>query len=279
MRVCRGGGGCVTVRNVILLLLVFVFAGCDERQELAPYSYMLTVVIDTPEGPRSGYSVIDVRETLSPRPGWCTNTMFCGDKDGSLGGDFAGEAVAVDLPNGETAFLPLETKDNDSLGNNRAWAAFAVRSAVAVAEPPFSQLLPVSVQNGTGNVPMNSVIASLPELPVKPRYFVRFRDLNDPQTAEKVTAKDFSRVFGSGVSLKSVTVSQVTVPMEVRLHRSKTEAGVLEAKSIRPDPWPGRRPIIERLPWAVDENSQGNDDGKSFFSRYLSISSFRKSHV
>ena len=79
-------------------------AGCSLIDRTPDYRYRLTVEVDTPQGLRTGSSVIEVQTSVAgeysiPSPGAVSHRV-------------RGEAVAVDLPGGQTLFALLRS-DND----------------------------------------------------------------------------------------------------------------------------------------------------------------------
>ncbi|WP_144243874.1 hypothetical protein [Sphingopyxis sp. MWB1] len=88
----------------------------SSRVYFDPIRYRLTAEVETPAGVRTGSSVI---ETIWDR--------------GLSGATVRGEAVAVDLPNGQTLFVLLRTADNPD------WAA-----GVPGIDPPDDLRRPVN---------------------------------------------------------------------------------------------------------------------------------------
>ena len=91
-------------RNLLTLAtgaFLVLLCGCEpgdfgsSRVYFEPIRYRLTAEVQTPEGVRTGSSVI---ETTWDR--------------GLSGATVKGEAVAVDLPNGQTLFVLLRTASN-----------------------------------------------------------------------------------------------------------------------------------------------------------------------
>ncbi len=83
-------------------------AACS--RQLATYRYRMTVEIDTPQGVRTGSSVIEV-----------ATSQGSGVPNRNLGYRVRGEAVAVDLPARQTVFALLRI-DQDGWGGAEAFA-------------------------------------------------------------------------------------------------------------------------------------------------------------
>jgi hypothetical protein len=182
------------------------------------YRFKMTVEIETPEGLKTGYSVYQV--------GASNNAFRLLPEEHDRSWSVKGEAVAVDLPGGQTLFallktgadhgdlagLSMETLDplykNDVVESaQRIAAGKALRGAVVV--PPTR---PRShYDNGT------EVWEDVPNYPV----LVRFKDARDPKSVELVDPGDLAKSFGAGVKLKriivAVTDEDVTTGIEGRL--------------------------------------------------------------
>ncbi len=161
-----------------------------------PYYAKLKVEVDTPEGVRSGFSVIEVKWAKS-------NQSF----------HVRGEAVAVDLPGGQTLFALLRSSasvdwaayvhENVNLeGDVAADDDFYRRIAADRAVWPVKRRQKVRVD----------VIDNYP-------IFVRFRDLRDPKSVEQVNPDDLAATFGKGFALKSLTVQMTDEPVTVGIEK------------------------------------------------------------
>jgi hypothetical protein len=173
----------LTRRTALGALLAPLFlAGCGFGGGES-YRYRMTVVVDTPEGPRSGSSVIEVR----------------GHSTGPLAANAfvkraKGEAVFVDLPGGRTLFALLSSK------------ADGYDAATAYAERAYADVVPGSNWRRQFNLLKQQ--ASPAELPTDgyPR-FVTFANPHDARTVEVVDPTDLASVFGPGTSLRSITIA------------------------------------------------------------------------
>lgn len=198
-----------TFRRCTLLVLATgaaasLLCGCEpgdfgsNRVYFEPIRYRLTAEVETPEGLRTGSSVI---ETTWDR--------------GLSGAAVKGEAVAVDLPNGQTLFILLRT------ASNADWAA-----GVPGIDPPDDPKRPMNADEHEaeagrqvawiranrnvhylwgGNVPANRA-QYLP-------YMVRFDNLSDPSSIERVMPQNLPASFGQGYSLKSLSVQITKEPI------------------------------------------------------------------
>jgi hypothetical protein len=182
---------------------MLALSGCGENQpggrEVEELRYRLTVAVDTPEGMRSGSSVIEVRAVKNPD--WLT------PEGRGYRYSFKGEAVAVDLPDGRTLFALLKTQSGASDASEYPWFAFDDR--LADTRDPLAQMQRMRGWKGqtaemTKKKEMGAAdrAKSAPELPM----LVTFGDLKDPASVKRVDPDDLSASFGAGVKLKAITV-------------------------------------------------------------------------
>ena len=146
------------------------------------YRYKLSVEVETPEGIRSGFAVRQVN--------WAAGKKLTQEADTSSM-SHTGEAVMVDLPNGQTLFALMspDGQETPMLAFGSARQTPAVEGLVKVLSPPER---PEVTYGGSGY----------------PRL-VRFRDINDPKTVEKVDQADLASSFGAGYRLKRITAQVV----------------------------------------------------------------------
>lgn len=184
-------------------------AGCGVLTNPTPdYRYRLTVEVDTPEGLKTGSSVIEVRTWNSP---------------GEVRHKLTGEAVAVDLGPRGLLFALLRSEQNPD------WAKtimFLLSPDVPYVKGEDQFLkrfsLMLNMRGRTLEVPR-----LLPRIyPPDPQpsgfpMLVRFRNINDPMSIEQVDPDDLAKTFGDDIKIKCITVSltdeSVTLGIEKRL--------------------------------------------------------------
>ena len=166
--------------------------------------YRLTVEVDTPEGLKTGSSVIEVRGQR--------NHDWVNPEGRGTRSSFKGEAVAVDLPGGKTLFaLLVGVEGGGSDAMNYPWLAFQDRLKQSedylddlrlmrrwrgeIAPMPLTR----SLQKRGVGLGIQNPVACNPKL-------VTFSDLADPKTVIEVTPQTIGAVFGSGVNLKRITI-------------------------------------------------------------------------
>ncbi len=199
------------------------------------YSYRLTATVETPEGERQGHSVIAV---------WWRGANKIFGSQASAGFTVRGEAVAVDLPNGQTMFVVLGTPDFQD------WAAYQHDNvSVSVAEgEDMSHVWPrIAADRHVYPVARRTLIGTPLEMNNYP-MFVRFRNIADPRTVEEVNPDDLAASFGPGYRLKSLTVQMtdepVTTGIEKRLPWLISQGVLIEHPPKMPI---SERPTVERL--------------------------------
>ena len=167
-------------------------------EQLPTYRYRLTVEVPTPEGTRSGSSVIEVR---TRRYGKEALPQMRGDRK-----EVEGEAVAVDLGKRGTLFALLRTRYSE------VWPAEALYSVLpadsfgdaerlnAVLALKGRHELPKVLRDGTRVVENHPVL-------------VRFGDTNRPESAMVLAETDLAKTFGAGVFLSRITVERTDAPV------------------------------------------------------------------
>lgn len=171
------------------LCLAFLIAGCGFFKPAVPdYRYRLTVEVDTPQGVRTGSSVIRVASNVASKfassPGKVTNQI-------------KGEAVAVDLPGGRV-LIALLSRPN-SVAGARYYAFDALLGRQWDGPQDYvSRLQSLVQQQHAGVLPR----IAYPEL-------LTFRDIQNPASAKAIDPEDLERDFGQGVRLRRITV-QIT---------------------------------------------------------------------
>ena len=185
---------------------ILALLGCAEP--LPTYRYKITVEVDAPEGVRTGAAVREVRS-------FDQGKGFPGPEAGGVRKEISGEAVAVDLPNGETLFALL--KGNDGSVDHAKYVAQVALYEDARALPEAKGKL----DGGPfGKVERRFVLRLLREhhlsaelSPDNYPLLVRFRDINDPTSVERVGPDDLATSFGDGYALRRIEVETTAEPV------------------------------------------------------------------
>lgn len=164
------------------------------------YRFKITLSVETPEGLKSGSSVMEVRTRRYPA--WTTLGQSTGDSH------LTGQAVFVDLgptrdgkPQNLVALLTLGARGENPNLHFLPGEAFEPLWKQRQASPGFrgaSSELP-KLPPGTKAELRGKLIPTL----------VTFEDMNDPKTARVVQPDGFTKVFGAGVTLQSATIEIV----------------------------------------------------------------------
>lgn len=154
----------------------FLMAGCGWFAERWEWNQKLTVEVSTPDGVRSGSAISHVS--------WREANAL-----GNYPASYSGEAAVVGI--GEDRYLfALIGEDTKQI------AAYTLHAELGEQRSDYNKLLPrVMAFRGTREVPRD-------------RYplLVTFTDINDPTTVRRVDPANLAATFGSGVSLKRITL-------------------------------------------------------------------------
>jgi hypothetical protein len=159
----------------------------------ATLRYRLTIAVATPEGLRSGSGVIQVR--------YAKNPQFLGASAEWLPTVW-GDAAAVDLGQRGTLFAILkEGTDSRSSPEYILLRAFGFPHGA----------MPTPVEQGIARIAaLKGEVNLLPdELPM----LVRFRDLADPMTVERVDPRNVAASFGEGVGFAGAQIEITDDPV------------------------------------------------------------------
>jgi hypothetical protein len=188
--------------GVLLAIIFFTFVSSCSSDRM---NYRMTVVVETPEGIKTGSAVRELR--------WGSEPAIL-PSSGGRGCSQYGEAVIVDLGKRGVLFATMNTPGGDSyyacwivnFFENHPDAAFGVKLILPYKKYP---------------------------------KFVYFRDLKDQNSVEYAVLR-LEEFFGQGVRLKEVTVEKTTDPVTKGIVSSvlpwltKDRAGGCEAMYLVP---------------------------------------------
>ncbi len=202
-----------------LALVVAIFLYWQLRYPTHTYRFKLMVEVETPEGIKHGSSVYEVKARNVPN-------IF--PQGASREWAVQGEAVAVDLPNGQTLFALMRTGalhgDMAGLsmsalhpsfnedGGDIVGAAKALSLRLADEEPTLVSPTRTYSRYESGELVENTV-NNYPTL-------ITFKDLNDPASIVEVNPENPVAHIGEGYSINRITV-QIT-------DQDVTNTGILE---------------------------------------------------
>lgn len=238
-------------RRMALALLAGASAiglvGCGASgKNLPTYRYRLTVEVETPEGLKSGLSVIEVSTATAGR--------YTLPTPGSVSHIIRGEAVFVDLGSRGSLFALLRSDDNPD------WAGTVMfRLAPRVPhmldengkldgdryfEARFAAMLqrsePIALPKTFPDA------GHLKDQPARP-MLVRFRDITDPKTIEKVDPDDLAKSFGPGIQLKRITVQLTADPMTAGIENKLGWLSRFESMNLHASDFPEDIPVGDFL--------------------------------
>ena len=193
------------IRQVLGLgIFCLTLSACGGADDGAPdYRYRLTVEVDTPEGLKTGSSVIEVEQRLV-RPG-------SNPAGAAVERRVRGEAVVVELPDGHTLFALLRSD------NNVEWASNVMQTlAPRIKGENFEQQLDnMLALEGEKVLPrMFPPTGHLGERSAYP-VLVTFGNIDDPTSVDLIDPENLAATFGEGVSLRRITVQITKEPVTV----------------------------------------------------------------
>ena len=174
--------GLATVAIIAVGVVVYITQFKDSTKTYS-WRYKMTVVVDTPEGEKSGSAVREIVAQVRPYPRDTQRPWRSLVK-------VKGEAVVVDLGERGMLFALISDKADDEF-----YQAFPPPAGVSPTTPEG-----IKYYSGL-EIGLKSVIYPGPEL--KPEM-ITFGNIDDPTTVGKILIQDFQEVFGRGVRLKEI---------------------------------------------------------------------------
>ena len=183
-----------------MIVSMLTLSGCDNLfARHFHWFQILTVIVDTPAGSRSGSEVIEVKAEYYKKGTYIGNAASA---------DISGEAGVIELMPGKYLFVLLKGFDQST-----ATRTFIPKS------PPGEKQEVADAKRFAVLETFETAIATAELSPNLYPVFVTFRDIADPDSLVIVNPQDLAKYFGPGVRLRSVklTVSpKEAVPNEVR---------------------------------------------------------------
>ena len=167
---------------VVICILSAVLAGCQSHYE---WHQKLTVVVDTPDGPVSGSSVIEVRARFGQLPMSDVEVWY----------SVIGEATVVEVVPGRYLFALLN-------GSEEQYYRAVREQFQGVHRGEWLKRIPA----------MKGVVRLL-----KNNYplLVTFDDFNDPKSVRKVSPRNLPVIFGPGIRIEEITLEITDVSVAV----------------------------------------------------------------
>lgn len=204
----------VLMRLVFMVLcgsVVAMLAGCGLIYPSDRLRQRITVEVETPQGVRTGSSVVETEVQEGKSWGDASGIQFT----------LKGEAVAVSLPGGRTLFAVLHGS-GDTFRDDPASYQVRLLSDALRAGAQASVRVPVqglNLMQARAAAKRAKVNLTLPRN-LYPTL-VTFADPTDPRSVEQVVPTDLAATFGPGVRLKRITLAvtndAVTTGISARL--------------------------------------------------------------
>lgn len=211
------------IRWMIALVAALAVAACGTKQD--SFRYRLTVEVETPEGLRTGSSVIEVDVSQTGEKAWATSEAR------GLRFKVRGEAVAVDLPTGQVLFALLSREDSP----DRA------------AGLPYAALDPPDFEGEFDYIKKTRALEHIDRVGVVPReaypMMATFSNLTDPSSVERVNPDDLAASFGEGVALKRITVQMTDDPVTTSITRRLPWLGRTYEMGLETEDFPEGFPV------------------------------------
>ena len=184
----------------LVIGFALALAGCSDATP--DYRYRLTVEVETPDGLRSGSSVIEVETGVAGE--------YSIPSPGAVSHKARGEAAAVELPDGQVLFALLRSE------NDIDWASrvmFALTPKMG-GEDPFQARFDAMLRDQKRHV-LPRTWPPVGHLERRSAYpmLVTFGDLDEPTSVALVDPDDLAASFGEGYALKRITVQMTDDPV------------------------------------------------------------------
>lgn len=183
-------------RLAVLVCVALALAGCGRS---ASYRYKLTLSLDTPEGEKSAFNVVEVHyfDVSMPMRGIMHESK--------------GQAVYVDLGSGRRPLIALLTVPTAGLPGMGPRRWFFKEPIGIIADhcddlKRLQDIIDVVEKMDECEAPISIEIADLPDL-------VTFADVNDPKSVMLADPRNLSAAFGPGITWRSITLQATSNPI------------------------------------------------------------------
>jgi hypothetical protein len=197
----------------------------DGSKRYPDYRYRLMVEVDTPEGLKSGSSVIEVSTRVSGE--------YSIPDPGKINWKIRGEAVTVDLGARGFMFALLRSELSEDWANNLLMsvtkpATFDEIENARQKNPIGRPDVDIAMQRileltGKHDIPRQAIYAQpKPKNEDTPTYYpimVMFKDIQDPKSVTKIDPDNLAANFGKGVKLKRITIERTSDPVSTGIEK------------------------------------------------------------
>lgn len=218
-------------RQILVMAIVLVatlVTGCGQTgadgvtrnasggRDWPPYRYRLSVEVNTPQGLRTGSSVIEVRvhkagQYTIPSPGSIISTL-------------RGEAVAVDLPHGRTLYALLRSEEDADWAKDILQSVIkqqTINDRLQSPDPFATDMERILALRGTQELPRVRSASGRPTGATESSYplLVAFTNDSDPRTIKRVDPEIIQDNFGTGITLRRIIIERTNDPVTVGIER------------------------------------------------------------
>lgn len=162
------------------------------------YTYRITIEVETPEGIKTGSSVIQVFTKQHTEIGQNYSRLDCRYNSKALG-----EAVVVDLGERGILFAPLMDSPYGVRIFPFTFTGQGCKGYAKTGIPEYAKVKDFKATVPKGHYPT----------------FVHFKDINDIATMKKVGMNELANFFGEGVKIKDIIVESTTDPIEWKIEK------------------------------------------------------------
>jgi hypothetical protein len=186
----------LAARGIALFCAALALGGCGDS---ASYRYKLTLSLDTPDGVKTGFNVVEIDYRAISIPG-----------KGELHG-VRGQALYLDLGPGRRRLIALLSRirrSDDRPGETR-WdqdEPTLLMAQLCLNDPRFDTWIEVVAKFEACQRPFKLTPHDLPDL-------VTFADVNDPKSVILVDPNNLAATLGPGVSWRSMTLQTTDAPL------------------------------------------------------------------
>ena len=186
--------GCLIAIGIVAGLVLIGISSCWLAYGPTHIRYRLTIEAKDGDVVRSGSSVIEVAYRIAP--------SFAFGGGPQIGVDVHGNAVTVNLGPKGVLFAIFRVDDSGMSMGEIPIEAYGLKKPGDSPELLKEDLTRLRRKSGSADVPKDV----LPTL-------IRFRNIDDPNSAGKVDPSDLAASFGAGVELKSVKIELTNDPI------------------------------------------------------------------
>ena len=194
--------------KIIAVLLVATFLYYKFAYPSYTYRYRMTLEIDTPEGLKSGSSVVEIHTTQWPE---FLRGLFGGHISNTKS---RGESVLIEMPDGKTLFTVNRGQEDQYL----LAYSFPMRD---VTQMSLEEIKNYAFSSNKTHEGIKYYGTLKDAKGVVPEYalpqLVYFTDIDDPQTVKEIDYKNLENYFGQEVKFKRAFIETTDKPLEWKM--------------------------------------------------------------